>query len=107
MNVPSSGSTQLKTLSWEFRGRVLELALHHAPCNEIGTELITDLEQFIVAHEHAVSTDTADALIIYSQQPHGFSAGADLRELYFGALRCTSEERAVRVRGVLRCRLLR
>ena len=46
-------------------------------------------------------TDSASALIIHSQQAAGFSAGADLRELYASALPLTPTERAAGVRAFL------
>jgi enoyl-CoA hydratase/carnithine racemase len=69
-----------KTLSWRLAGGVIEVALDHAPANEIGLAMLQDLE-------HLTSSLTAlepkaSALILYSAQKAGFSAGADLRELY-------------------------
>jgi enoyl-CoA hydratase/carnithine racemase len=72
-----------ETLSWEVRDGCIELALHREPCNEIGLPTLAEMEQFIAAHE--TIKDEAHALIIYSQQPAGFCAGADLRALYHGA----------------------
>jgi enoyl-CoA hydratase/carnithine racemase len=72
-----------ETLSWELNNGCLELALHRAPCNEIGLPTLAELERFITAHE--TLKDEAHALIIYSQQSAGFCAGADLRALYHGA----------------------
>lgn len=69
-----------KTLSWEIADGVLELALDRAPCNEIGSETLIDLERFVTALE-SLSGDVR-ALIIYSTRKEGFCAGADLRELY-------------------------
>jgi enoyl-CoA hydratase len=69
-----------KTLSWSATGGCIELALHREPCNEIGTESLAELEQFVAA---LAATDTSPhALIIHSEIPAGFSAGGDLRELY-------------------------
>ena len=78
----------------------MELALHHPPSNEIGTAMLADLEQFVAALKHAETT--ANAVIIYSRQAPGFSAGADLRELYQGALQLNSAERAAGVRTFLK-----
>jgi enoyl-CoA hydratase/carnithine racemase len=91
-------SGQSKSLSWEMKDGVLELALHQAPCNEIGTQMLDDLERFVAALEAAGS---ANALIIYSSQPAGFSAGADLRELYAAAVSRSAEERVEGVREFL------
>ena len=67
--------------SWELANGVIELALHREPCNELGTKSLGEFEKFIATlpglEEHA------HVLIIYSQLNSGFSAGADLRELYF------------------------
>ncbi len=86
-------------MSWQLNDGVMELALHHAPCNEIGTPMLDDLERFAVELEDA--SGKASALIIYSEQPAGFSAGADLRELYAGALLRTAIDRVAGVRAFL------
>jgi enoyl-CoA hydratase len=88
-----------KSLSWEMKEGVLELALHQAPCNEIGTAMLEELEGFIKVV--VAAEGNASALIIYSRQPPGFSAGADLRELYAGALLRTATERTTAVREFL------
>ncbi len=82
---------QGKTLSWGMKDGVLELVLHRPPCNEIGTAMLDDLERFAAALESVAGS--ASALIIYSLEPAGFSAGADLRELYAAAMSRTAEER--------------
>jgi enoyl-CoA hydratase/carnithine racemase len=69
-----------KTLSWRLSGGVVELALDRAPANEIGTAMLEDLERFVAALTSLESK--ASAIILYSTQEAGFSAGADLRELY-------------------------
>jgi enoyl-CoA hydratase len=71
---------QGKTLSWELRDGVIEMTLHHEPLNEISSLTLQELEKFIAALE-ALSQET-HALILYSTLKGGFSAGADLRELY-------------------------
>src|SRR5579883_1879693 len=88
-----------KTLSWELKGGVLELALHHPPCNEIGMAMLEDLEQFVEALRAAEKD--AGALIVYSLQEAGFSAGADLRELYKAAAGLTTTQRVAGVRAFL------
>lgn len=88
-----------KALSWRTNDGVIELALHLAPCNEIGTAMLYELEQFVTALKTAETS--ASALIIYSEQPAGFCAGAHLRELYAGALPLTAEERVAGVRAFL------
>src|SRR5690606_6297281 len=50
------------------------------PCNEIGTAMLSALERFL----DQVDTESAHALVIRSTVRGGFSAGADLRELYEG-----------------------
>ena len=62
-----------KTLSWELKDGVIELALHHSPCNEIGTAMLEDLEQFAAALEAAEGK--ASALIVYSQREAGILRG--------------------------------
>jgi enoyl-CoA hydratase/carnithine racemase len=68
------------SLSWRVADGVIELALDRAPANEIGLAMLDDLERFSAALPALESH--ASALIIYSKQKAGFSAGADLRELY-------------------------
>jgi enoyl-CoA hydratase len=90
---------QGKTLSWEITEGALELALHHPPSNEIGTAMLAELELFIPALREAEST--CSAVIIHSQQSAGFSAGADLRELYVKAAPLTPAQRTAGVREFL------
>jgi enoyl-CoA hydratase len=73
-------SFQGKSLSWELKDGVVEVALHRDPCNEIGTATLEDLERFATAIEG--SGDEAHAIILYSKLSCGFCAGADLRELF-------------------------
>jgi enoyl-CoA hydratase len=68
------------TLSWELTDGVVELAMHRAPCNEIGSLTLEELEKFVEVLEDF--QNEAHALIIYSELKAGFCAGADLRELY-------------------------
>ncbi len=69
------------TLSWRHRGLWLEVELHRAPLNEIGTAMLRELEE--VARYLDRGAGGARALIWTSSRP-GFCAGADLRELYEG-----------------------
>src|SRR5579863_2538311 len=69
-----------KTLSWQVADGVVELTLDRAPANEIGLAMLEDLERFASSLPDLESK--ASALIIYSEQKAGFSAGADLRELF-------------------------
>lgn len=70
-----------ETLSWSLREGCIELALHRAPANEIGLRTLEELEQFVAAHDAGLK-EQAHALIIHSSARAGFSAGADLRDLY-------------------------
>ena len=69
-----------QTLSWELKDGVIELALHRQPCNELGSLVLDEMEQFVALLEGV--QQQAHALIVYSSLNSGFSAGADLRELY-------------------------
>jgi enoyl-CoA hydratase len=82
-------------LSWAFADGVIELALHRAPCNELGSASLEELEVFVTALESLQSE--AHALIIYSDMKPGFCAGADLRELY---QRSQAMEKMEAARGV-------
>jgi enoyl-CoA hydratase/carnithine racemase len=88
-----------KTLRWEWRDGVIELTLDHEPANEIGTDILADLEKFAAAIP-ALAPETA-ACIISSARKQGFSAGADLRELYRGAEPLSEKERLSGVRQFL------
>lgn len=71
---------QAEGLSWVVKDGVIELALHRAPCNELGSLALEEFETFAAALEDLQRE--AHALIIYSEMKPGFCAGADLRELY-------------------------
>jgi len=86
-------------LRWEWRDGIVELTLDRAPANEIGSEMLAELEQFAAAIP-ALSRETA-ACIISSARQHGFSAGADLRELFRGAESISEKERLAGVRQFL------
>ncbi len=86
---------QGQSLSWELKDGVIELALHREPCNEIGSLVLEELEQFIRAL--AELRYEAYALILHSTLKSGFCAGADLRELY---RRSESMEKQAAVEGV-------
>ena len=88
-----------KTVRWTFGEGVLELTLDHDPANEIGTAMVEELEQFVAAFP-AISRETS-ACIITSNKRRGFSAGADLRELYARAMPLVEEERVAGVRQFL------
>ncbi|MGH9645104.1 MAG: enoyl-CoA hydratase/isomerase family protein [Terriglobales bacterium] len=84
-----------QTLSWQIVNGAIELTLHHEPCNEIGSLTLDELEKFVRALPGLIGE--AHALILHSAQPAGFSAGADLRELY---QRAKGLERVAALRGV-------
>src|SRR6202162_1319569 len=88
-----------KTLRWNWNDGVVELTLDCEPANEIGTAMLGDLEQFVAAID-ALAPETS-ACIISSARKHGFSAGADLRELYEGATPLDGAERLAGVRQFL------
>jgi enoyl-CoA hydratase len=78
---------------------IIELSLHREPANEIGTVALAELEQFVSALQSL--TSEARALIIYSKLKSGFSAGADLRELYSGMQKLSTKEAVKRAREFL------
>src|ERR1051326_778659 len=88
-----------ETLSWELIDGCIELALHREPANEIGLKTLEELEKFVTAHE--TLKHQAHPLIIYSNQKAGFSAGADLRDLYYNAKESGFENAAPLVRDFL------
>ena len=69
-----------QALSWEKKQGIIELSLHRAPCNELGSLSLNELEQFSASLDDLEKE--AHALIIHSELSSGFCAGADLRELY-------------------------
>ncbi len=69
-----------QTLSWQIVNGAIEVALHREPCNEIGSLTLEDLEALASALPELAQE--AHALILHSTSKAGFSAGADLRELY-------------------------
>jgi len=82
-------------ISFETKDGVLELAMGHGACNEIGTEVLARLEDFTKA------LAGARAVIVHSTLDTGFCAGADLRELYEGMTGRSMEERIEGVRSFL------
>src|ERR1700674_4582067 len=88
-----------KTLSWRLADGVVELALDRPPANEIGLAMLEDLECFVSSLPALESK--ASALILYSAQKAGFSAGADLRELYEQAQNMDASSAAKGVREFL------
>lgn len=90
---------QGKTLSWKVEARVIELALHHAPYNEIGSAVLGELEAF--AEAFTSDGNSCAALIVYSELASGFSAGADLRELHQRSQGLSASEKTAGVRDFL------
>jgi len=86
---------QGRYLSWETSEGVIEVALHHGPCNEIGLLALEELEKLSSALQSLAHE--AHALIVYSSLKSGFCAGADLRELFF---RSQEMEKARALEGV-------
>lgn len=80
LSVDGMESFSGQALSWELKNGVVELALHREPNNELGSVALAEAERFAGSLEQL--SRAAHALIIYSKLPSGFSAGADLRELY-------------------------
>lgn len=88
-----------EALSWLLQAGVIELSLHREPGNEIGTLMLRELEDFVAALSNLERE--AHALIVYSTVNAGFSAGADLRELYFGAQEVSKSDATRGVRQFL------
>jgi enoyl-CoA hydratase/carnithine racemase len=88
-----------KTLHWEWEDGVIQLTLDHPPANEIGSAMLSDFERFASALD--VLAPETSACIIASARESGFSAGADLRELYHGAVALSEEKRVEGVRDFL------
>lgn len=84
-----------QSVSWDVKDGVVEVVLHRAPCNEIGSITLEELEKLVSALPNL--EEQSHALIIHSSQPAGFCAGADLRELY---QRSQQMDRAEAVKGV-------
>ncbi len=102
--VPGGGTAGMEphmgeTLSWEMREGVAEVTLHRQPCNEIGLRSLEEFEQLVVALQAA--TESVRALTLTSDLPSGFSAGADLRELYRRAYALPESQRIASVRDFL------
>jgi enoyl-CoA hydratase/carnithine racemase len=89
-----------EALRWEWRDGVVELTLDREPLNEIGTVMLADLEKFAAAIRRLAAVTSA--CIITSARPGGFCAGADLKELYQGALPLPKQKRAAGVRVFLK-----
>jgi enoyl-CoA hydratase/carnithine racemase len=86
-------------LSWQIVNGTIELALHREPCNEIGSQMLEELESFTRSLPQIANE--AHALIVHSTMATGFSAGADLRELYTRARGLKKDEAQRGVRDFL------
>jgi enoyl-CoA hydratase/carnithine racemase len=71
-----------EAIRWDHEGETLLVTLDRAPINEIGTVMLDELEKLAAYLEEGAGG--ARALVFYSAREKGFSAGADLRELYEG-----------------------
>ncbi|HNO79937.1 MAG TPA: enoyl-CoA hydratase/isomerase family protein [Phycisphaerae bacterium] len=92
-------SAKTETLSWSCEQGIIELELHRAPANEIGSQTLEDLEGFVKALDELKIE--AAALIIHSSIAAGFCAGADLRELYHTGKTMGEHDRITGVREFL------
>ena len=88
-----------KALRWEWRDGVVLVTLDREPINEIGLLLLEELEKFVAALDELAPISRA--CVITSARPGGFCAGADLKELYYGALALPPKERVEGVRKFL------
>jgi enoyl-CoA hydratase len=88
-----------KTLRWNWNDGVVEMTLDREPANEIGTAMLADFEKFVAAFD-ALAPETFVCIISSARKP-GFSAGADLRELYEGAAGLEGAQRLAGVRQFL------
>jgi enoyl-CoA hydratase/carnithine racemase len=79
-----------QALDWSRTDDIITVTLHGAPCNEIGTVMLDELER--LADHIRAGANGARALVWTSQLQSGFSAGADLRELH-GKLRAAHDAR--------------
>ncbi|MCG8557539.1 MAG: enoyl-CoA hydratase/isomerase family protein [Proteobacteria bacterium] len=64
-------------IRWTTRSGICELELRREPCNEIGSQMLRELEGFL----RELDLRGVRALIVHSSRRRGFCAGADLREL--------------------------
>src|SRR5579862_403824 len=88
-----------EALSWSLKDGAIEVILERAPCNEIGSAALAELEKFVAALP-SLQTE-AHALIISSARKEGFCAGADLRELYRRSQAMPAAERLTGIRDFL------
>ena len=84
-------------MKWSIEENICTLTLQQTPCNEIGVQFIEDLERFF----KEIDTSKLRALIIHSDLPTGFCAGADLRELYSHMQSMEKKEQSKQLRDFL------
>ena len=87
-----------QALSWRAVGPALEVELHRAPCNEIGTTTLRELENLTAYLSDGAGG--ARAVILHSSLSSGFCAGADLRELHAG-LKERADDRVQAIRTLV------
>jgi enoyl-CoA hydratase/carnithine racemase len=85
-------------MTWTLADGIIELAFHRPPANEIGSLWLSEMERFVAA---LPGLDRARVLLVYSELPSGFCAGADLRELHERSAVLTAAESAAGVRDFL------
>jgi enoyl-CoA hydratase/carnithine racemase len=83
-----------QTLSWRLKGETLIVELHRAPCNEIGTTTLLELEKLAELIRNGAGG--ARAMVLHSSLPAGFCAGADLKELHAGLHKMDDQTHGVR-----------
>ncbi len=89
-----------QALRWEWREGVVELTLDFPPLNEIGTVMLAGLEEFVAAFDGLAPITSA--CVIVSARSGGFCAGANLKELYEGALPLPPKKRVAGIRAFLK-----
>lgn len=88
-----------ETLSWRVEERTVRVTLHREPANEIGSATLDELEKLAASLPELERE--ARALVMHSTVPAGFSAGADLRELWHRGSELPRDERVAAVREFL------
>ncbi|MBZ0267967.1 enoyl-CoA hydratase/isomerase family protein [bacterium] len=88
-----------KALSWTVADGVVEVELHREPANEIGSVTLAELER--LAEALPALEKEASALLLHSSVAAGFSAGADLRELYRRMMELPAAQRQADLRDFL------
>jgi enoyl-CoA hydratase/carnithine racemase len=84
-------------IDWTARDGVVELRLAQPPLNEIGGEMLAQLERFLGDLERLEPR----AVLVHSGLERGFCAGADLRELYFVIRERRADEYLAELAGFL------